>query len=411
MMPFNLFYLSVISILVFVFVMFNLIFTFSKSKENVYYWLPLIFLLFLVLASSWWIDDLALQWVLIEASTLVGSILISMSRTEKSIDVAWKFLLLNSFGLGVAFLGLIILSYGVHATGTMNPNEFLLLIPKHRNLLVKAGLWLTVFGYSTKLGLFPNHFWVSDTYAESPSQISAMISSMIPASVCVALRNLIRMDAILDADKTAILNASDGLMILGVLTMVYSLFTIFQTTDIRRITGQLALFHSGGMAAFVCLNPNDSIFYFMIAANVIVKALIFSAMGVIRIDLGTRNLSKLNSENGANKLSSILYIVSLGMAFIIPVSPFFLTDVLFIKTGLAQHRYWILLIPILSVIFFAVCLNKFLPILDMRSRKFHGHDEDVLMMRTVFTFFLLGLGIMAGIYGLFLFSMGGFENV
>ena len=42
-------------------------------------------------------EDLAWQWVLIEATTLFGALLISMSRNEKSIEVAWKFLLFEFF--------------------------------------------------------------------------------------------------------------------------------------------------------------------------------------------------------------------------------------------------------------------------------------------------------------------------
>ena len=86
--------LSIISFVVFILVFLNLLFAFTKSQEKVNYWSGLVILLFIVVVTSWWMEDIALQWILIEATTLFGALLISMSRTEKSIEVAWKFLLL-----------------------------------------------------------------------------------------------------------------------------------------------------------------------------------------------------------------------------------------------------------------------------------------------------------------------------
>ena len=171
--------LSIISFVVFILVFLNLLFAFTKSQEKVNYWSGLVILLFIVVVTSWWMEDIALQWILIEATTLFGALLISMSRTEKSIEVAWKFLLLNSFGLGLTFIGIIVLSFGIHSQVTTNANDILAQINSHQNRLVETGMWLAIFGYSAKLGLFPNHFWVSDTYAESPSQISSLITPKI----------------------------------------------------------------------------------------------------------------------------------------------------------------------------------------------------------------------------------------
>jgi hydrogenase-4 component F len=400
--------LSIIASVTFVLVLLNLLFAFTKSQEKVNYWSGLIILLFVVVIASWWTDDIALQWILIEGTTLIGALLISMSRTEKSIEVAWKFLLLNSFGLGLAFIGIIILSFGIHSQVTTNANDILNQINSHQNVLVETGMWLAIFGYSAKLGLFPNHFWVSDTYAESPSQISSLISCLFPAAVGIALRTFVKMDYNFTSNH---FSSSSGLLVLGIITMFYSLWTLFQTNDIRRITAQIALFHSGALAVLIFLNPPDRIFYFCLSASVTVKALLFSAMGIFRIDAGTRDLTGIKPEDGLNRVSTFLYIISVSMAFVIPFSPFFIGDLLLIKIGFMANKFWIVLVPILGLIFYLVALNKLLPLLNIESRDFLAQHQKTLRVRMILTFSILCLALLVGVYGIYNFSNGGFANV
>ncbi|MBP7283982.1 MAG: formate hydrogenase [Leptospiraceae bacterium] len=400
--------LSIISFIVFLLVFLNLLFAFTKSQEKLNYWSILIVLLFIVVMTSWWMEDLAIQWILIEATTLFGALLISMSRNEKSIEVAWKFLLLNSFGLGLTFIGIIILSFGIHSQVTTNANDILAQINSHQNSLVETGMWLAIFGYSAKLGLFPNHFWVSDTYAESPSQISAVISCLFPATVAIALRSFVKMDYQFTSDH---FSSSSGLLILGIVTMLYSLWTLNQTNDIRRITAQIALFHSGALAVFIFLNPPDDIFYYSLSASVTVKALLFSAMGIFRIDAGTRDITNIKSEDGLNRLSTSLYILAVSMAFVIPFSPFFVSDLLLIKVGFMANKFWIVLIPVLGIIFFLEALNKLLPLLNIRQRDFLSQHQKTLRVRMLLTFSILFLALVVGLYGIYHLSNGGFGNV
>jgi hydrogenase-4 component F len=284
----------------------------------------------------------------------------------------------------------------------------LALISSHQNALVETGLWLMIFGYSAKLGLFPNHFWVSDTYSESPSQISSLISSMFPVTVAIALRPVVQMDYQFNKIH---FSSSYGLLFLGVITLLYSLWTLYQTDDLRRITSQFALFHSGGLAILLFLNPPDRIFYFTLAANITVKSLLFTSMGVLRIDSGTRNVSNLSSNNGINKTTAWLYIISMGMASLIPISPFFIADMLFLRLGFIQNRFWVIGVSIIGLVFFLTAFSKLLPILNLPNRKFLPEVEKVLRIRLLFTYLLLAASILLGLYGIYLFSKGVFTDV
>ncbi|MCB1159280.1 MAG: formate hydrogenase, partial [Leptospiraceae bacterium] len=345
----NLNTLTIISIIAFVSVFTNILFAFRKSNANIPRWSILIFLFVFVLILSWYMRDFSAQWVLIEACTLLGSLLIAMSDNEKSAITAWKFLLLNSFGMGIAFLGLIILSYGAHTVVSMNISNTLknIQVLENQGTLVIIGIWFVVFGYSAKLGLVPNQYWVNDTYSESPSQISALFASLIPVSIAIALRPLIQMDELIIGPH---FSSKFALLCMGIATMLYSIWTLRQVGDIRRITSLIALFHNGSIGVFLWLNPDDEVFFLALSTIVLVKTLLFSAMGVLRLDMSSRNLNEVADQEGLHPISKFLYISAIFMAFAVPVTPMFLTDMLVLKIAVLRTQYWYALIPGMGIL-------------------------------------------------------------
>ena len=406
----SLYIVSIFGLLSFIGILSIMLLAFAKSDENIINWSPLIVLLFLVILASWWATDLSLQWVLIEATTLFGAILISLSKTERSIEVGWKFLLINSFGLGIAFLGIIFVSFGTkdEVSASLDIASLLPKIKTHQNLLVETGLWLAVFGYTAKLGLFPNHFWVSDTYAESPSQISSLMSAFLPVSVILAINPFIKLET---EFITPHFSSVYALLFMGIITMVYSLLTVYQTDDIRRITALTALFHSGGLGVFLCLFPTDNMIYYILVANITVKTQLFTSMGILRMDLGARNISGVDLNRGLNRNSILLHLFTLGIAFVVPFSPFFIADILLLKLGLEQSRYWIIFLPILNLVFFVILLGKFLPLLGLKERDFLPESEKVLKTRYKITILMSILTTILGFFGIYLLISGGFSNV
>lgn len=401
----NLIQLSALGFFSFLGIFFLFLFTFTKSDEKIVPWSFIVIILFGIILASWWTKHLALQWVLIESTTLFGAILISLSKTEKAIDIAWKFLLLNSFGLGIAFLGIILLSFGL-GDGKSIILELEYLIPKvpgHENFLVEAGIWFAIFGYSAKLGLFPNHFWVGDTYSEGPSQVSSILSAFLPVSVALAVFPFLRLD---DYYQSPHFNSRLGFLVLGLLTMLYSLWTVYQTTDIRRITALIALFHSGGIAIIISFIPEENVLYYVLGANISVKSLLFSCMGILRIDLGFRDLLQIDNHRGISQVSIVMFLLALGMSFVFPLSPFFVSDLLLIRLGMEHEKFWILIVPVLGLVFFLVCLSKFLPLLNLPRRKFMDEEKNVLQLRVRFTFILFFISLVIGIVGIYEMAFG-----
>ncbi len=404
----NLQYLALFSILIFFINFLNILFAFTKSTANVAKWSVIVILFAAVQILSWFAGDLALQWVLIEACTLFGALLISMSENEKSTAVAWKFLLLNSFGMGIAFLGLIILSFGIHSVVTMDTATIMNNIALQQNSFVEIGIWLAVFGYSVKLGLVPNQYWVSDTYSESPSQISSLFASMIPVSVSIALRPIIQMDILMQHPH---LNARHGLLVMGIATMIYSILTLYQAKDIRRITSMIALFHNGAIGVFLWLNTSDEIFYLALTSLVVIKTLIFSSMGILRLDISSRFLNEISPSEGVSSVSRILFLASVFMAFALPVSPMFLSDMMALKNAVKHSYYWYTLVPGLGICFFAITLYKILPVMNIESRGFKPENRTKITVRAILAGAVFILAFLLSIFGFYMFAYKGLGNV
>ncbi|RHX92235.1 proton-conducting transporter membrane subunit [Leptospira stimsonii] len=401
----NLLVLNGIAIAVLFLILLAYILAPTKGQRQITMWSFLMILCVGLTFAAWNLEGFGLQWVLIEATTFTGALLVSSSRTTKSFPIAWKFLLINSFGLGIAFLGIIIVTATLH--GIDHPVEVLAgkLSEHPENLWIEIGLWLAIFGYSAKLGLFPNHVWVVDTYGESPSQISALIAAFVPVAVSYALRPFIHMDHQL---YPTTFSASDGLLILGVITMLQSIVALYQRNDLRMMTAKVALFHSGALGIFLWMDLPDSTFNFVMAGNIVLKSFLFLTMGIVRMDAGKRELSKIFHSDSINKKALSLYMASLFLAFVLPGSPIFVNDLILLKAGWTQGQWFVITVPVLGLIFFGVLLYKTVPLFNLEDRPFAKEFATTLQIRLTnsLLLFLMVLGI--GIWGFYHLLQGEF---
>jgi hydrogenase-4 component F len=62
-------------------------------------------------------DNLGLLWVAIEATTIVTAFLVGHRRTRASVEAAWKYVVLCSVGIAIAFLGTVCVYAAAVATG------------------------------------------------------------------------------------------------------------------------------------------------------------------------------------------------------------------------------------------------------------------------------------------------------
>jgi hydrogenase-4 component F len=352
-------------------------------------------LLFLVLwaclgifcAAVWRTTDLGWQWVFVEASTLVGALLISMNRFRKTLDTAWKFLLVNSYGLGIAFLGLILLSYG---QGLAQP----------KNATSELGLWLMMFGYSAKLGLFPNHFWVKDAYSNSPGHVAAGLAALLPPVACFPLYHLIALD---NAFDHGYFTSTKFLILLASLTIVFSIFALVQATSVGKVAAYTAMFHNGVLGVFLGCHPTYEMFLYMIASVILVKSALFLSLTEIEKGGSDLEIHVLLSDGAASRPAVWAFAMSLIAAFTLPVSPLFVSDLLFLKNGFQNATPAVILVPLAGTIFFGIAFSRIYCLIGPNEESKEGFS-----LTLSWSWLLLAGSIFLGACGLWLWPIGEF---
>src|SRR6202521_1158898 len=124
------------------------------------------------------IQNVALMWVAIEATTLTSAMAIPATRTKASVEASWKYLLVCSVGIALAFAGTVLAYFDFVATagvpGSLNWSELRAAAPSLHPQLLQMAFAFILVGYGTKAGLAPMHTWLPDAHSEAPSAISAM---------------------------------------------------------------------------------------------------------------------------------------------------------------------------------------------------------------------------------------------
>src|SRR2546429_1381265 len=129
-------------------------------------------------------NNIGVLWVGVEVATLSTVMMVGIYRTTAAVEAAWKYFILGSVGIALAFFGTILVylvAQEVLGQGLPSMAWDLLRQEAGRfdpRLLSLAFVFLLV-GYGTKVGLAPFHAWLPDAHAEGPTPISAVLSGLL----------------------------------------------------------------------------------------------------------------------------------------------------------------------------------------------------------------------------------------
>src|SRR6185503_129849 len=143
-------------------------------------------------------DNLGVMWVAIEATTLATVFLVNLHNTQNSLEAAYKYLILCSVGIALAFIGTVLMYYaGSAGSGEIAVNWTSLHAAASRlnPQVVRLAFVFILVGYGTKTGLAPMHTWLPDAHSEAPAPISALMSGVL---LNVGLYAVVRFKAVVD---------------------------------------------------------------------------------------------------------------------------------------------------------------------------------------------------------------------
>ena len=213
----------------------------------------LYFVFFSIFASgmlcSLFAGNLGLLWVLIEASTLASAALVGLEAKARSLEAAWKYVIISSFGVTIALLATLWLFYSGSALH-LTSNERLTwpYLFAHAHALqpgsLRLAFLLAVVGYGTKVGLAPMHTWLPDAHSEAPSPASAMLSA---ALLNTGMYAVIRFQAIA---KVGLGNAYPDhvLLVFGFVTLFVGVIFMVRRGNYKRLFAYSSIEHMGIIA-------------------------------------------------------------------------------------------------------------------------------------------------------------------
>jgi len=193
------------------------------------------------------VDNLAIAWVLIEATTAASALLVAFSGRPNALEAGWKYLVLTTLGLAVALLGIIVL-YAATETQTASIAA-LDWASLHRDAATLdhdgalLALVLIIGGLAAKVGWAPVHNWLPDAHSEAPPPVSALLSAaLLPTVMLVAWRAEVAL-------RPATGDAGGNLFILmGLGSLVIAVPFLWRRMPIKRLLAYSSLEHMGILA-------------------------------------------------------------------------------------------------------------------------------------------------------------------
>ncbi|MBM4001172.1 MAG: hydrogenase [Planctomycetes bacterium] len=187
---------------------------------------------------------LGLMWVAAETMTLVTIPSIYFNHNPRSLEAAWKTLVLGSVGIAMALLGSFFLAYAMLEGGSASTLLIDELVERPHTLSLpwlRAAFVLLVVGYGTKMGLAPMHTWKPDAYGEAPGMAGALLAGGMTSCAFLCVLRFVHIARIADdADY-----ASRILLFFGLLSMATAAVYMAKQKDIKRCLAYSSVEHMG----------------------------------------------------------------------------------------------------------------------------------------------------------------------
>jgi len=290
-------------------------------------------------------DDLIQLYIFWEMMLIPSYFLIVYWGTsERRLNIGFKYFIFTHIGAIAMLLG-ILATYSY--TGAINLIELptkTYLVPPSMAVVISI---LFIIGFYVKMAVFPVHTWLPDAHAEAPTPISALLSGLM---IKCGSYGIVRV--VISLFPTIVGGASDFLMVLAVVTMVYGGFMAIAQTDIKRFLAYSSISQMGyiafGLATESRLGVSGSIFHMV--NHAIGKSLLFLVAGVIMHQAGTRDITKMGGLAQKMPITTIACLVGAFSLSGIPPLNGFWSEWLIFAGGLSVDKIIITMFAVLSTV-------------------------------------------------------------
>ncbi|MDR4503545.1 MAG: hydrogenase 4 subunit F [Candidatus Scalindua sp.] len=328
------------------------------SRVRQYYIFLNLFLMAMLLAVT--TTSPIIMWIAIEGTTLSTAFLISFYNDPSAVDAAWKYLIVNSVGLLLGFMGtLLFFSPVISSTSHQGFVFWDTIFANAQNsnpFIAKIAFVFVLIGYGTKMGLVPMHTWLPDAHSKAPVPISSLLSGVLLSVAFFAILHFKKVtDAMLGPGF-----AQNLLMVFGTISVFMASFFIYNQKSYKRLLAYSSIEHMGiialgygfgGIGAFAAL--------LHMIFHALAKSLLFLSAGNVYLRFKSTKILDVKGALSALPITSVLLLI--GFLAITGVPPFgiFFTELYILASGITNHPVITIIVLFSLVLIFAGFLRHF----------------------------------------------------
>lgn len=306
---------------------------------------------------------------------------------EKRIAVTFKFFIYTFVGSLMMLAGLIYLSLQTPGADAYSwPNIM------RAGAALSAGeqqwvFWLIFIAFAIKMPIFPFHTWQPDTYEQSPTPVTIVLSAlMVKMGMFATLRWLI------PVLPEGVFFWSDTIIILSVIGIVYASCLAIVQTDIKRLVAYSSIAHMGLMCAAAFSQTNVGMHGLMVqmfnhGINITGLWLI---VHMIEERWGTRDMTKMGGMAITAPLMTVALVVISLANIALPLTNGFIGEFMLFNglfQGVSNYSMVFMIIAGLGVILGAVYT------LNMVQKAAYGNPVAMVIKKDLTVNEYIGLAI------------------
>ncbi len=297
--------------------------------------------------------NLGVLWVAVEATTIVTAFLVGHKGSRASVEAAWKYVVLCSVGVGIAFLGTVCVSAAGRATGAdgLTALDWAYLTEHAGELdpgLTRLAAGLVLLGFGTKAGLAPMHAWLPDAHSQAPAPVSALMSGVL---LSVAFYAILRYKPIIDG------SLGPGyvrtlLIVAALASLAVAAVLLIGQRDYKRLLAYSSIEHMGLIALGTAIGGKLALAAVLlhILGHGLAKAVAFCAAGQILNRVGSPLIEAVRgavaTAPGTAGIFGLAIVALLGL----PPFALFASELGMVRAGFTAGYGWVVAAAFLLVL-------------------------------------------------------------
>ena len=315
----------------------------TTSQFRVYN--QLLILLCSAITATYFANNLAVTWILIEATTIFAAGLIYHRRNQKSLEATWKYIFVCSTGIAIAYLGILLISSAA-IDGELSYSALATAINSGNMLYMKIAFIFILVGYSSKMEIFPLYTIGVDANLVCPTPASALISSGLVNAGFVAIFRVL----MIYKDTPIFSWVSNVLIVAGVASLFIGVLYLRQTNNYKRMLSYSTVENMGIVAIGLGIGGYGVYAAILhIVAHSLIKSGMFFQISQVGKKYGTYRINRINDYLKYCHVGGIAIILGAILLLAFPPSGLFVSELMIVRQVVTLQKWWLLAVIVLML--------------------------------------------------------------